>query len=303
MIIPLGPTVVRKIWGGQNLEKLKALPTGGSELPVGETWEISVHPEGPSFVGDNTLSLMSHEELPYLVKLIDTGEELSVQVHPDDQYAKLHENSSGKSECWVILKADPGAGIYLGFKQSVTKESFAQGIKNKENMSEYLNFYEVSPGDFFYVPAKTIHAIGSGITLAEVQQSSGITYRAWDWNRVDANGVTRELHIDKTLAVANFAPAANAPEYFRMKKNLFDIPGKKELITHETFKLYMINLKAHESINMTTLNQKRLTSLMNLKGKLNLNGMSIDSYKAVLFRDEKNLEIMAVEDSSFLLIE
>lgn len=303
MIIPLSPTVVRKIWGGQNLEKLKALPASGDGFPVGETWEISIHPDGPSLVEGKILTLSAHEELPYLVKLIDTSEELSVQVHPDDQYAKIHENSSGKSECWLILKADPGAGIYLGFKQSVTKESFAKGIINKENMSEYLNFYEVSPGDFFFVPAKTIHAIGAGITLAEVQQSSGITYRAWDWNRVDAKGVSRELHVDKTLAVANFDPSANAPGYFRMKKNLFNIPGKKELITHDTFKLYMINLKANESINMTTLNQKRLTSLMTLRGKLQLNAMSLDSYKAVLFRDEKNLEIMAVEDSSFLLIE
>lgn len=302
MIIPLNPTVVRKIWGGENLDRLKNLMPKPGELPVGETWEVSVHPEGPSFVGDKPLTLESGEELNYLVKLIDTSTELSVQVHPDDDYARVHENSSGKSECWIILKASPGAGIYLGFKESVTRESFILGIQNKEDLSKYLNFYPVSPGDFFYVPAKTIHAIGAGITLAEVQQSSGITYRVWDWDRVDAKGVGRELHIDKTLAVVNFDPLANSLAHFRMEKNLFSHPGKKEIIAHDSFTVTLVNLKAQEHFEWMISDQKQLSSLLVLDGALVVNDKTCASYQSVLFRGEKKLSMRASEDTSFLII-
>ena len=303
MIISLTPTLVRKIWGGQNLERLKNISPKVGDLPVGETWEVSVHPEGPSFIDKEVLVLAENEELPYLVKLIDTSEALSVQVHPDDEYARVHENSSGKSECWVILQASPGAGIYLGFKESVTREDFIMGIKNKKNMSEFLNFYPVSPGDFFYVPAKTIHAIGAGITLAEVQQSSGITYRVWDWDRVDSKGVGRELHIDKTLAVVNFDLEANTSKHFRVERGLFSHQGKREIIEHETFRLSLVNLRPNQSFSMKILKRKRLASLLSLEGEISVNGTNISSYQAVLFRDEPALEIKSQRDASFLIIE
>lgn len=304
MIYHLGPTVQRKIWGGKQLDTLKNVPVETGADPVGETWEISVHPDGPSFYNGKPLALQeSVEELSYLVKLIDTADELSVQVHPDDQYARIHENSAGKSECWVILKAEKNSGIYLGLKDFVTKESFLEGLDKKANMSEFLNFYPVEPGDFFYVPAGTIHAIGGGITLAEVQQSSGITYRVWDWNRLDSKGNPRELHVQKSLDVINFDPLANTPGYFKITHDLFLEEGKRELITHPAFKISLVNLKKDQSIELFIPKQKRLASILNFQGKINLNGEIVEKYSAALFRDEAKLIITASSATSFLFME
>ncbi|MBC7713217.1 MAG: hypothetical protein H7177_07755 [Rhizobacter sp.] len=304
MIYHLAPTAQRKIWGGKNLEIIKKLPHVANAEPFGETWEISVHPDGPSFHNGKALVVQDRfEELTYLVKLIDTGDALSVQVHPGDEYARLHENSSGKSECWLILSAEKNALIYLGMKDGVTRESFLKGLENKKNMSEYLNSYEVMPGDFFYVPAGSIHAIGAGITMAEVQQSSGITYRVWDWNRVDSKGNPRELHVQKSLDVMNFDPKANTPLHFKIMHNLFSQAGKKELIEHPTFKFSLVNLAKYQSIEIMIPEQKRLASLLNLHGKITVNGETIETYSAALFREESKLIITSLEDTSFLFLE
>lgn len=304
MIYHLSPSIQRKIWGGKNLETLKNLPQQSGVDPVGETWEISIHPDGPSFYQGKKLELKDEsEELSYLVKLIDTGDELSIQVHPGDEYARLHENSSGKSECWLILQAAEGAGIYLGLKSGVTKETFQNAIKNKMNMNELLNFYQVKTGDFFFVPAGSIHAIGAGITLAEVQQNSGITYRVWDWNRVDSKGNPRELHIDKSLDVINFDPQANTPVYFKIHHDLFQTPGKRELVTHPSFKFSLVNLDKNQSIILDIKKEKRLSSLLNLYGGISINGERLGSYSAALFRDEEKITVVANENTSFLWLE
>ncbi len=304
MIYHLAPTAQRKIWGGKNLVQFKKLPSEAGAEPYGETWEISVHPDGPSFCNNKILSIEeSVEELTYLVKLIDTGDALSVQVHPNDEYARLHENSSGKSECWLILSAEKNSLIYLGLKSGVTKDSFWEALKNKENMSEYLNSYKVMPGDFFYVPAGSIHAIGAGITMAEVQQSSGITYRVWDWDRVDSKGNPRELHVNKSLDVINFDPLANTAEYFKIAQNLFSQKGKIELITHSAFKFSLVNLTQNQTIELNITQQKRLCSILNLHGKISVNGEMIESYLAALFRDEQKLLITSLEETSFLFLE
>ena len=304
MIYHLGPNIQRKIWGGKKLEQLKKVSADEASDPVVETWEISIHPDGPSSHNGKVFELTDSEELPYLVKLIDTGDELSVQVHPDDEYAKIHENSSGKSECWLILDAENDAGIYLGLKPGVTKESFLEGLNQKSNMSTFLNFYKVSAGDFFFVPAGTIHAIGGGITMAEVQQSSGITYRVWDWNRVDSKGNPRELHIKKSLDVINFNPKANTKEHFLGANNLFDKKGLNEIITHSSFKFSLVNLKKNESIEIPLLKSSRLSSVLNLKGNININGETVVPYSSVIFRDETKLVITNLEsfDSSLLFL-
>lgn len=302
MIYHLAPNIQRKIWGGENLEHLKNLSFEAGLDPVGETWEISSHPDGPSSI-NNTPLAVKDSELPYLVKLIDTGSELSVQVHPGDEYAKIHESSSGKTECWIILKAEKNAGIYLGLEEGVTKESFEAGLANKSNMNDFLNFYPVSPGDFFFVPAGTIHAIGRGIMMAEVQQSSGITYRVWDWNRVDSQGNPRELHVKKSLDVINFDPSANTSEYFKIAHDLFSLKGKKEIINHSAFKLSLINLDKHHSIDISMPTQRRLCSLLNLQGSIKINNEVVKSYSAVLFREETSINITATEATSILFLE
>ena len=303
MIYYLTPSTHRTVWGGKKLEALKKLSHVNGAAPFGETWEISTLPNGPSHCEGKPLDINeSIEELPYMVKLIDTGAALSIQVHPDDAYARLHENSRGKAECYIIIAAEKDAILYLGMKPGVTKEAFYDGIINKKNMSEYLNAFKVSPGDFFFTPPGTIHAIGAGITMAEVQQSSGITYRVWDWDRLDSSGKSRQLHIDKSLDVINFDPEANTKSYFLARHNLFDINGKIDLVEHETFKFSLINLLKDQKIELPLEKVKRIPSILNLQGEILINNQVVEKHSAVLFRNESLLEIVALKDTTFLLI-
>jgi mannose-6-phosphate isomerase len=282
VIKELTPTIVRKIWGGTKLEKMKGLPEASEALePIGETLEIY------------------DIELTYLAKFIDTSEELSIQVHPADEYARIHENSKGKTECWIILEAMTGAGIYLGLKPHVTKEILKSALKEKKAINELLNFYPVKKGDFFFVPAGSIHAIGKNITLAEVQQNSGITYRVWDWNRLDANGVSRELHVEKSLDVINFDPAYNTYHYFGFRENAFQNLGAVELCHHQDFHLYLVNLESGESYQK---NLSTTCSVLNLDGKITINQKGLNSFGAVTITDEFQLTVTAEERGAFLLI-
>ena len=131
-----------------------------------------------------------------LFKVIDAREKLSVQVHPGDAYARVHENSLGKTEAWYILEAEEGAKLVYGFKEGVSKEDFRDAIEN-ETVEELLNFVSVRPGDMFFIPAGVVHALGGGIKLAELQQNSNLTYRVWDYGRKPA----REMHVEKALDV------------------------------------------------------------------------------------------------------
>ena len=286
MIKELSPSIVRKIWGGKKLEIIKGLPTATSGLlePIGETLEID------------------EKHLSYLVKFIDTSEALSIQVHPGDDYARIHENSTGKTECWIILEAAPGAGIYLGLKSHVSKDILKKALNEKLAINELLNFYPVKKGDFFYVPAGSIHAIGKNITLAEVQQNSGITYRVWDWDRLNDKGESRELHVDKSLDVINFDPAFNTMAFFKMKHGLFNIDGASELCSHPDFQLYLLNLKKDDVYQRDISALSRPCSVLNLDGKIKINQTDVKSYCAVNITDESQLSITAFENGSLLLI-
>lgn len=209
------------VWGGRNLASLgKPLP---AECIVAESWEIASHRNGSSIVANGEYEGLSLPELiktlgrkligealpqqdvgkfPLLVKLIDAQENLSVQVHPDDEYAYVNENGEyGKTEMWYIISAKPGAKLVYDVVPGTTRESFAQAIANKD-VERCLNTMVVSAGDVVYIPAGTVHSIGTGIILAEIQQNSDTTYRVYDYGRVG-----RELHIDKALDVINFGTA------------------------------------------------------------------------------------------------
>jgi len=241
----LTPHLTYKVWGGEKLSRLKNIET--SE-PLGETWEVSTHSDGSSILGD--LKLKDICNLSYLVKFIDTSDNLSIQVHPDTQYARENENSLGKEECWLILAAEKGAGVYCGFKPGVTRKEFLTAVSNKLNVDRYLEFYPVKKGDFFYIPAGTIHAIGKDVTLCEVQQNSGITYRVWDWNRVGMNGLERELHIEKASDVIRFDDQFNQKLKSHFKQNLFNENGITNLFEHRDFKVQLLKFDANHKFEL-----------------------------------------------------
>lgn len=241
------------IWGGRNLEKLgKVLPEG----KVAESWELSCHPDGVSIVengefeGTSLGDLISEygakilgsslpdkflEKFPLLIKFIDANDRLSVQVHPEDEYAKLHENGElGKNEMWYIIDAKPGAKLIYGVVPGTTRESFAQAVK-EGRIESCLNYIEVKPGDTLNIPAGLVHAIGEGIMLAEVQQNSNTTYRVYDYDRRDKNGSSRPLHIDKALEVINFNTSGEASKAEGLKVDLGDGCSKTYKIANEYF--------------------------------------------------------------------
>ena len=209
------------IWGGSKIHELLHKDTG--TLPrVAESWEVSTHPAGKSIVENGafrgkTLNeyfdqigwgtagryAARNHQLPILIKYIDAKENLSIQVHPDDKYARKHEGDNGKNEMWFVLAADEGAFIYLGFSRDVTKEEIKRRIADN-TLEEVLNRVEVKPNEAFYIPAGTVHAIGAGCLICEVQQTSNVTYRIYDYGRTDENGNPRELHVKKALDVLDY---------------------------------------------------------------------------------------------------
>lgn len=223
------------IWGGRGLEKIgKKLPEG----IVAESWEVSCHPDGLSVVDNgrfegvplrelirqypyeilgSALEAKHFEKFPLLIKFIDANDNLSVQVHPDDDYAFKNENGEyGKNEMWYIIDAVPGAKLIYDVKPGITKDMFEQAVKNK-TIGECLKYVEVKAGDVINIPAGLVHAIGKGILLAEVQQNSNTTYRVYDFDRVDKEGRPRPLHIDKALDVIDFNSTGRKEKYTGLK--------------------------------------------------------------------------------------
>ena len=216
-IFKLQPSGKDYLWGGTRLRD-----EYGKKIdltPLAETWECSVHPDGLSLIANGvfkgqTLSavLKLHPEylgakvkngvLPVLVKFIDAKKDLSVQVHPDDKYAKEKENDNGKTEMWYVIDAEEGASIIYGFKHRVTENILRKAVESGA-LDKHLQKVKVYKGDTYFVPAGTVHGIGKGILIAEIQESSNVTYRVYDYDRVDKNGQKRELHFDKAVQVMN----------------------------------------------------------------------------------------------------
>lgn len=226
-ILKLSPACKSYLWGGT---KLAGRCAGSpATLPVAESWELSCHPDGPSVIaggegagmtlaayveqkgaavlGENCRGL---PEFPILVKLIDAKEALSVQVHPNDAYAFAHEGQQGKTEMWYVIGCEPGAFLYIGFNRPVARPEVERAIE-EGRLEALLQKVPVQPGDAFLIKAGTVHAIGAGVLLAEVQQSSNITYRLYDYGRRDRDGRPRPLHIKQALEVANLGPANARP--------------------------------------------------------------------------------------------
>lgn len=296
LLLKLAPSVSYKVWGGSKLKKIKNIDTNKK---IGETWEISSHSAGPSRVIINKTSLNELVQLSYLVKYIDTSDNLSVQVHPDDEYAKEHENENGKTECWLILDSAPGAGIYLGFKSGVTKKEFKTALEAGLSVDHFLNFYETRPGDFFVVPAGSVHAIGKGVTLCEVQQNSGVTYRVWDWNRMGDDGRPRELHIDKAMDVMNFESSFNSQLEKTKKQSLLDSVGTSSLYRHPDFKVELMNFKAGDKKEIR-IRAKEGLSLV--KGNCEIDEEIFKEFDSAISTGEGMVTLKALSDCSILSV-
>ena len=212
------------IWGGQRLKTDFGIE---SDLePLAEAWVLSCHPDGPSVLADGPdtgLTLLEYiqkagpqvlgtnchqfENFPMLIKLIDARQDLSVQVHPSDKYALDHEGQYGKTEMWIVLDAVPGAHLYYGFQRELSQAELRRRVETG-TLTEVLQAVQVSRGDIFFIPSGTVHAIGAGLVIAEIQQNSNVTYRVFDYGRVGTDGKPRALHVEKALAVADRGPVA-----------------------------------------------------------------------------------------------
>ena len=221
-ILKLKPACKDYIWGGRRLIDEYNKPYEGERLA--ETWEMSCHPDGPSVIvnGEHAGKSLAEyvteqgkgvlgsncqifQDFPIMIKFIDAKDNLSIQVHPNNIYALEHEHQYGKTEVWYVLDAGENAFLYYGFKHEISKEEFAERIANN-TLLEVLNAVPVHKGDVFYIPAGTIHAICRDIVIAEIQQSSNVTYRVYDYGRVGADGKPRQLHVEQAVKVTKLEP-------------------------------------------------------------------------------------------------
>ncbi len=252
-----------KPWGGKKLKTIlnKKIPSD----KTGESWEISDVKNHISVVKDGyfkgkTLSELLEKyqallvgekvykkfktDFPLLIKFIDAADDLSIQVHPDDEMAEKYHQSFGKNELWHIVQADPGALLYIGFKENIDKNDYLKSL-NEGNLEKILNKIEVKSGDTVYIPAGTVHAIGKGILLAEIQQTSDLTYRIYDWNRVGLDGKPRELHTEKALEAIDFQAKPDFRNENPIKTPFFNIEklsiknDKKIQLTKDSFSILM----------------------------------------------------------------
>lgn len=228
-----------KIWGGQNLKSAlnKNIP---ADKKIGESWELSgvkgdISVVKNGFLAENELDELIEiymgdlvgdwiyeqfgTEFPLLIKFIDANDVLSIQVHPDDELAKKRHNSNGKTEMWYIIDAEKDAELISGFNHEMDKEHYLNHLKNNE-LPRILNSEKVDAGDVFFIPAGRVHAIGAGIVLAEIQQTSDITYRIYDWNRKDSQGNERELHTEQALDAIDFNLYDSYKTNYRKEKNI-----------------------------------------------------------------------------------
>lgn len=249
-ILKLRPTYKDYIWGGNRLVKEYNKKDGGDRLA--ETWELSCHKDGLSRIiegedGEKTLlkyieehgkqvlgkNCQNFEEFPILIKFIDAKDDLSIQVHPNNEYALANEGQFGKTEMWYVMDCEESAFLYYGFQVQIDKQEFEERIR-ENTLTEVLKKVYVKKGDVLFIEAGTIHAIGKNILIAEIQQNSNVTYRVYDYGRTGIDGKKRDLHIEKALAVTNtnpvikeksFSPHIAVCDYFTVDKVYLD--GRK----------------------------------------------------------------------------
>lgn len=275
------------IWGGTKLKTEFNKKTDSEK--AAESWELSAHPDGESVVctgehkgktlreyiadcGEEILGENCREfkNFPMLIKLIDAADKLSVQVHPNDEYALEHEGEYGKTEMWYVVDCDDGASLYFGVRESVSKEVFKEKIDNG-TVEEILNRVPVKKGDVFFIESGTVHAIGAGILICEVQQNSNTTYRVYDYKRKGKDGKERELHVEKALEVSSLTPSKNR-ERVKISENAERVAECKYFTTD----VYDVNGECAIPVDTSSF-----VSIVVIDGavKLSVNGAAISAKK------------------------
>lgn len=300
-IIFLEPVFCERIWGGRNLEKFNfSIPQGD----IGEAWVIAAHDNGSSKIINGSLAGLTLKEayekhptlftekvynkFPLLIKILDASDNLSVQVHPEDDYAKVNENGElGKTECWYVLDAKEDAKLVYGHS-AITREEFNSRIDNAE-WNELFIEEKVKEGDFFYIPAGTLHAIGEGILIYEVQQNSDTTYRVYDYDRVDKDGNKRELHIEKTKDVTKvpFEKVVTNPKEEKVGESTITY-----LANEKYFSVFKINVI--EQIVIEKNKTGNLFTVLEGDGSIVINGIKHNVKKGDSF-------ILTTECTSYIL--
>lgn len=264
-MIKLSPAFKDYLWGGTRLKDNYKMKT---DLDiVAEAWELSAHPDGPATVlngeyqGKTFVEYLDgmgkgiwgsnaqhFEQFPILIKFIDAKQPLSIQVHPNDEYALRVEHEYGKNEMWYIVDCEPGSFLYYGVNQDLTKEAFRKHIED-DTILDVLHKVEVKKGDCFFIKAGTIHAIGTGCLICEIQQNSNSTYRVYDFGRVGVDGKPRELHIDKAVDVSILTPSGKNGEP-EGKKEIHDNYSDTLLAKTEYFTTIEYDVKKELSLSV-----------------------------------------------------
>ena len=276
-ILKLKPFVAHNPWGGTRLRE--EFDIESDKDPLAEAWVLSCHPNGPdiisggefdgrtlkdvlenegkNYIGENCKKF---EYFPILIKLIDAHDNLSVQVHPDDDYARRNENQYGKTECWYILDAEDDAEIIYGLSDEITREEL-RGIIENGTICDHVNHIKVKPGELYYIPSGTVHAICNGILLAEVQQNSDLTYRIYDYDRL-YDGSKRDLHKEKAGDVISLSvpPTDGKPQG---KPEKIDGGTKTLLVKNELFNTSVVESAGEVSV---TAGKDSFVSLVALDG-------------------------------------
>ncbi len=281
-VIKLTPVLKDYIWGGNRLKKMFGRI---SDKKIAESWEISVHKDGLSgcegggtfadFLKANPFAVdREGKDFPVLIKYIDASENLSVQVHPNDEFALRQENENGKTEMWYVIRAEEGAEICCGFRRDTTREEFLEKVKDG-TIAELLNYIPAKEGDCILIKAGTVHAICAGCVICEVQESSNLTYRIYDYGRKTENGNERALHIDKAKEVIDFHKFKNETD----SGNFVSVPGGDiRLLTQcEYFRCRELLLNG----TFTEQNDDCFVALNVLQGEGSINGKPFaqgDSY-------------------------
>ncbi|MDZ4728229.1 MAG: type I phosphomannose isomerase catalytic subunit [Leptospira sp.] len=268
-ILKFNPIYKEKIWGGEKLKKMMGRDTPPGQ--IGESWELSDYGTDISrFSHNGELTNNSFRDLyqtytesflgkpfvnqpfPLLIKIIDAKEKLSVQVHPDDAYAEKYDPSSaGKKECWMVLSADNEAELVIGFEKDTDKESYKNLVLQNE-AEQVLKKWKVKPGDVFLLNPGTIHAIGAGVLLLEVQQSSDSTYRVYDYGRLGDDGKQRELHLEKALAVLNYKVSDSREKQNKTIISFFPF-HRSVFTTNDKFRLELWEFKQAQNLTLSPL--------------------------------------------------